>query len=120
VASDLQALGDGLVRYLGAPQIREDRTPNTIADPFLFALAGGMEADDVDPRAFPRVHAHHRRMAERAAVRRAARERRDGEAGKQQKPVGLSASRSRPELNQAQPSRTKRNGLDFLGFIRPN
>ncbi len=43
----------------------------TIADPYLFTLAGWMEGDGVDPRAFPRVHDHRSRMGERAAVRRA-------------------------------------------------
>jgi glutathione S-transferase len=43
----------------------------TIADPYLFTLAGWMEGDGVDPRAFPRVHDHRRRMAERPAVQRA-------------------------------------------------
>ncbi len=43
----------------------------TIADPYLFTLAGWMEGDGVDPRAFPRVHDHRSRMGDRAAVRRA-------------------------------------------------
>ena len=43
----------------------------TIADPYLFTLAGWLEADGVDPRAFPRVHDHRSRMAERPAVQRA-------------------------------------------------
>ncbi len=43
----------------------------TIADPYLFTLAGWMEGDGVDPRAFPRVHDHRSRVGERAAVRRA-------------------------------------------------
>ncbi len=43
----------------------------TIADPYLFTLAGWMERDGLDPRAFPRVDDHRRRMAERPAVRRA-------------------------------------------------
>ena len=42
----------------------------TIADPYLFTLAGWLEGDGVDPRAVPRVHDHRRRMGERAAVRR--------------------------------------------------
>ncbi len=42
----------------------------TIADPYLFTLAGWMEGDAVDPRAFPRVYDHRSRMSERAAVRR--------------------------------------------------
>ena len=43
----------------------------TIADPYLFTLAGWMEGDGIDPRAFPRVDNHRNRMGERAAVRRA-------------------------------------------------
>ena len=43
----------------------------TIADPYLFTVAGWMEGDGVDPRAFPRVHDHRSRMAERLAVQRA-------------------------------------------------
>jgi glutathione S-transferase len=43
----------------------------TVADPYLYTLAGWMESDGVDPSAFPRVHDHRRRMAERPAVRRA-------------------------------------------------
>ena len=43
----------------------------TIADPYLFTLAGWMEGDGVDPRAFPRVRDHRSRMGGRAAVRRA-------------------------------------------------
>jgi glutathione S-transferase len=42
----------------------------TIADPYLFTLAGWMEGDGLDPRAFPRVHDHRSRVGERAAVRR--------------------------------------------------
>jgi len=42
----------------------------TIADPYLYTLAGWLEGDGVDPRAFPRVHDHRSRMGERAAVRR--------------------------------------------------
>jgi glutathione S-transferase len=43
----------------------------TIADPYLYTVARWMEADGVDPSAFPRLHDHRRRMAERPAVRRA-------------------------------------------------
>ena len=42
----------------------------TIADPYLFTLAGWMESDGVDPSVFPRVHDHRSRMAERPAVKR--------------------------------------------------
>ena len=43
----------------------------TICDPYLFTLAQWMEADGVDPARFPKVSDHRRRMAERAAVRKA-------------------------------------------------
>jgi glutathione S-transferase len=43
----------------------------TICDPYLFTLAQWMEADGVDPARVPRVVAHGRRVAERAAVQRA-------------------------------------------------
>jgi glutathione S-transferase len=42
----------------------------TIADPYLFTLAGYMEVDGLDPAAFPRVLDHRDRMAERPAVQR--------------------------------------------------
>ena len=43
----------------------------TISDPYLFTLAQWMEGDGVDPARFPKVSAHRRRVAERAAVRKA-------------------------------------------------
>lgn len=43
----------------------------TICDPYLFTIAGWMAGDGVDPARFPKVQEHHRRMAERPAVRRA-------------------------------------------------
>ena len=43
----------------------------TICDPYLFTLAQWMEADDVDPKRFPKVADHRQRMAERPAVRKA-------------------------------------------------
>jgi glutathione S-transferase len=43
----------------------------TVADPYLFTIAGWMAGDGVDIARFPRVQDHHRRMAERASVRRA-------------------------------------------------
>ncbi len=42
----------------------------TICDPYLFTLAGWLEGDGVDPRRFPKVYGHLRRMAERPAVQR--------------------------------------------------
>jgi glutathione S-transferase len=43
----------------------------TICDPYLFTLAQWLEADGVDPTRIPRVIDHRRRVAERAAVRKA-------------------------------------------------
>ena len=43
----------------------------TVADPYLFTIARWLEADGVDPAAFPRVLDHRDRMAERPAVKRA-------------------------------------------------
>lgn len=40
----------------------------TIADPYLFTIAGWLEADGVDPTQFPDVLDHRKRMAERPAV----------------------------------------------------
>ena len=43
----------------------------TICDPYLFTLAGWLEGDGVDLTRLPKVMAHHRRMSERPAVRKA-------------------------------------------------
>jgi glutathione S-transferase len=43
----------------------------TICDPYLFTLAQWLEDDGVDPKRFPRVVEHRRRVAERAGVRKA-------------------------------------------------
>ena len=43
----------------------------TICDPYLFTLAQWLEDDGVDPGRIPRVIEHRRRVAERAAVRKA-------------------------------------------------
>lgn len=43
----------------------------SIADPYLFTLAGWLESDGVDPARFPKVLAHRQRMGERPAVQRA-------------------------------------------------
>ena len=40
----------------------------TVADGYLFTLAGWLEDDGVDPRQFPNVFAHMQRMRERPAV----------------------------------------------------
>jgi glutathione S-transferase len=42
----------------------------TICDPYLFTLAGWLEGDGVDISALPKVADHHKRMAERPAVRK--------------------------------------------------
>jgi glutathione S-transferase len=41
----------------------------TVADPYLFTVAGWMEGDSVDPKRFPKLIDHRRRMAERPAVK---------------------------------------------------
>lgn len=43
----------------------------SICDPYLFTLSQWLEADGVDPAAFPRVLGHRTRMGEREAVKRA-------------------------------------------------
>lgn len=43
----------------------------TIADPYLFTLAGWLESDGVDIARFPKVRDHSARMAERPSVRKA-------------------------------------------------
>jgi glutathione S-transferase len=43
----------------------------TIADPYLFTIAGWLEGDGVDLKRIPRVMDHRARMAERPSVRKA-------------------------------------------------
>ncbi|HRO82509.1 MAG TPA: glutathione S-transferase family protein [Alicycliphilus denitrificans] len=43
----------------------------TVADGYLFTVAGWLKSDGVDIARFPKVHAHSRRMAARQAVQRA-------------------------------------------------
>ncbi len=43
----------------------------TIADSYLFTIAGWLGGDHVDIANFPKVHDHHKRVAERPAVIRA-------------------------------------------------
>jgi glutathione S-transferase len=43
----------------------------TIADPYLFTIAGWLEGDGVDIARFARVHDHFARMSERGSVKRA-------------------------------------------------
>ena len=42
----------------------------SIADPYLFTIAGWLEADGVDPALFPKVRDHRNRMTARPAVAR--------------------------------------------------
>jgi glutathione S-transferase len=42
----------------------------TVADPYLFTLAGWMKGDSVDINTFPRIAEHHARMAERPNVQK--------------------------------------------------
>ena len=42
----------------------------TICDPYLFTLAGWLTRDGVDIARFPKIHDHHKRMAERPAVKK--------------------------------------------------
>lgn len=43
----------------------------TICDPYLFTIAQWWELDGVDPKRFPRLAEHRRRMSKRPAVKRA-------------------------------------------------
>ncbi|MEZ5926279.1 MAG: glutathione S-transferase N-terminal domain-containing protein [Hyphomicrobiaceae bacterium] len=54
---------------LEGPWVAGDRY--TIADAYLFTIAQWLEDDGVDPRRFPRILEHRRRVAERPAVKRA-------------------------------------------------
>jgi glutathione S-transferase len=54
---------------LKGPWVMGDRY--TICDPYLFTLAQWLEEDGVDPARIPRVIDHRRRVAERAATRKA-------------------------------------------------
>jgi len=42
----------------------------TICDPYLFTVARWLERDNVDIARFPKIHDHHKRMAERPAVKK--------------------------------------------------
>ncbi|MGH6810170.1 MAG: glutathione S-transferase family protein [Ensifer adhaerens] len=42
----------------------------SIADPYLFTMAGWLEPDGVDPKRFPRILDHRNRMTQRPAVAR--------------------------------------------------
>jgi glutathione S-transferase len=54
---------------LKAPWVMGERY--TICDPYLFTIAQWLEGDGVDPRRFPNVIDHRRRVGERAATRKA-------------------------------------------------
>lgn len=43
----------------------------TVADGYLFTIAGWLKSDGVDVQQFPKVHAHTQRMLQRSAVQRA-------------------------------------------------
>ncbi|MDA8455870.1 glutathione S-transferase family protein [Acidovorax sp. GBBC 3334] len=43
----------------------------SVSDAYLFSVAGWLQSDGVDIAQFPKVQAHHRRMAERPAVQAA-------------------------------------------------
>jgi glutathione S-transferase len=42
----------------------------TICDPYLFTVASWLPRDEVDIARFPKIHDHHKRMAERPAVKK--------------------------------------------------
>jgi len=42
----------------------------TICDPYLYTVAGWLPRDSVDIARFPKIHEHHKRMAERPAVKK--------------------------------------------------
>lgn len=54
---------------LGTPWVMGDFY--TICDPYLFTMAQWLEGDGVDPRRYPKVMDHRRRMSERPEVQRA-------------------------------------------------
>ncbi len=54
--------------YFKGPWVMGDNY--SISDPYLFTIAGWLEADGVDPKRFPKVLDHRNRMAERPAVKK--------------------------------------------------
>ena len=54
------------------PQDRrmEDNPIIRVGDPYLFTVAGWLPRDSVDIARFPKIHDHHKRMAERPAVKK--------------------------------------------------
>jgi len=55
--------------YLNGPWVLGD--DYSVCDAYLFTMSGWLKSDGVDIAQFPKVHDHHRRMSERAAVQRA-------------------------------------------------
>jgi glutathione S-transferase len=54
--------------YLTGPWVMGEQF--TVADGYLFTLAGWLEEDGVDSRQFPRVHEHRERVRARPALRK--------------------------------------------------
>jgi glutathione S-transferase len=54
--------------YLQGPWVMGERF--SVADGYLFTLADWLEGDGVDPKQFPKVHAHRERTRARPAVRK--------------------------------------------------
>ncbi|MCC2608898.1 glutathione S-transferase family protein [Neorhizobium petrolearium] len=55
--------------FLAGPYVLGEQY--SVADPYLFTIAGWLEGDKVDIAAFPRVQAHYERMKARPAVQKA-------------------------------------------------
>jgi len=55
--------------YLQGPWVLGERY--SVADGYLFTVAGWLRSDGVDIARFPKVHAHHERVGARPAVQRA-------------------------------------------------
>ena len=55
--------------FLAGPYVLGDRY--SVADPYLFTIAGWLEGDKVDITEFPRVQAHFEGMKQRPAVQKA-------------------------------------------------
>ncbi|WP_105381780.1 glutathione S-transferase family protein [Neorhizobium alkalisoli] len=55
--------------FLAGPYVLGEQY--SVADPYLFTIAGWLEGDKVDISEFPRVQAHYERMKARTAVQKA-------------------------------------------------
>jgi glutathione S-transferase len=75
VPQTMSACAELLEGRLEGPWVLGDRY--SVADPYLFTVAGWLEADGVDTSTLPRLLAHRARMSERPAVQRALAEERD-------------------------------------------